>query len=83
MKLGKDYGFAAHTNNLREGDSEWFLIDFVDVVVHVFEPDTRIYYDLEMLWGDAPRLDWNGAGGAERNRAKLRQDEKPSAAGDD
>jgi len=77
MKLGKEHGFTAHSNNLREGDSEWFLIDFVDVVVHVFEPDTRIYYDLEMLWGDAPRLDWAGDGSVVRNRANLRQDEKP------
>lgn len=82
MKLGKEHGFNAHTNNLREGDSEWFLIDFVDVVVHVFEPDTRIYYDLEMLWGDAPRMDWDGEGGNARNRANLRQDEKPSASDD-
>lgn len=80
MALGKEQGFKAHTNNLRDGDADWFLIDFVDVVVHVFEPDTRIYYDLEMLWGDAPRLDWSGDGGAVRNRANLRPDEKPSAA---
>jgi ribosome-associated protein len=79
MEVGEAHGFKAHTNNLREGDAEWFLIDFVDVVVHVFEPDTRIYYDLEMLWGDAPRLDWDGGGGESRNRANLRPDEKPSA----
>ena len=79
MDLGEGQGFNAHTNNLREGDAEWFLIDFVDVVVHVFEPDTRIYYDLEMLWGDAPRLDWDGDGGQSRNRARLRPEEKPSA----
>lgn len=80
MELGEGHGFQVHTNNLREGDADWFLIDFVDVVVHVFEPDTRIYYDLEMLWGDAPRLDWNGTGGESRNRANLRPEEKPSAS---
>ncbi len=36
----------------------WVLADFVDVVVHLFEPNTRAYYDLEMLWGEVPRLDW-------------------------
>jgi len=36
----------------------WILADFVDVVVHLFEPNTRAYYDLEMLWGDAPRIAW-------------------------
>ena len=36
----------------------WILIDFVDVVVHVFTNQQRHYYDLELLWGDAPRVNW-------------------------
>jgi ribosome-associated protein len=36
----------------------WLLCDMVDVVVHVFEQEARMYYDLESLWGDAPRLEW-------------------------
>jgi ribosome-associated protein len=36
----------------------WVLIDFVDVVVHIFDPRQRAYYDLELLWGDSPRLNW-------------------------
>jgi ribosome-associated protein len=31
----------------------WILLDYVDIVVHVFDEDTRDYYQLEMLWGDA------------------------------
>jgi len=31
----------------------WILLDYVDVVVHVFDPETRDYYQLERLWGDA------------------------------
>jgi ribosome-associated protein len=39
-----------------EGVSEakWILMDYLDVVVHVFTPDTREYYRLEQLWGEAP-----------------------------
>ena len=41
-----------------EGLSEarWILMDYLDVVVHVFTPDTREYYRLEQLWGEAPSL---------------------------
>jgi len=31
----------------------WILIDYVDVIVHIFQPDARNYYALERLWGDA------------------------------
>jgi len=33
---------------------QWVLLDFVNVVCHVFQPRVRSYYDLERLWGDAP-----------------------------
>jgi ribosome-associated protein len=38
--------------------SKWVVQDYGDLVVHVFDPDTRQYYGLEDLWADAPRLDW-------------------------
>jgi ribosome-associated protein len=40
----------------REGvrEGRWVLLDYVDFVVHVFEPEERDYYDLERLWADAP-----------------------------
>ncbi len=37
--------------------SEWVLMDYIDVIVHVFQPEVRKYYDLERLWLDAPRID--------------------------
>ncbi len=37
-------------------ESRWILMDYWDVVVHVFTPDTREYYRLEQLWGDVPRI---------------------------
>lgn len=42
-----------------EGLSEarWVLMDYLDVVVHVFTPDMRDFYRLEQLWGDVPRVD--------------------------
>ena len=41
-----------HTEGYR--DTGWILLDFVDVVVHIFLPRTRDFYALEKLWGDAP-----------------------------
>ena len=43
----------------REGleEGKWALLDFADVVVHVFQPDERDFYRLERLWDDAPRLE--------------------------
>ena len=36
----------------------WLLADYVDIVVHLFDDTRRHYYDLELLWGDAPRVEW-------------------------
>ena len=37
------------------GEAHWILLDYQDVVVHIFDEQTRQFYDLERLWGDAPR----------------------------
>ena len=47
--------------------AEWIVMDFVDVVVHLFDETHRRYYDLELIWGEAPRVDWRRA----IRRAKL------------
>ena len=41
------------------GEARWVLMDYLDVVVHVFTPETRDYYRLEALWGDVPRLEFD------------------------
>jgi ribosome-associated protein len=42
-----------HREGYRQGN--WILLDFVDVVVHIFLREQRQFYNLEGLWGDAPR----------------------------
>ncbi|MBI4536442.1 MAG: ribosome silencing factor [candidate division NC10 bacterium] len=37
------------------GEAQWILLDYHDVVIHIFEDKTREFYDLERLWGDAPK----------------------------
>ncbi len=39
-------------------DATWVLMDFGDVIVHVFQAETREYYDLDRLWADAPVVEW-------------------------
>jgi ribosome-associated protein len=45
-----------------DDQSTWSVIDCVDVVVHLFEPNTRAYYDLESMWGDGKPLAWQRPG---------------------
>ena len=37
--------------------SEWVLLDYFDFIVHVFMPETRLFYGLERLWGNAERIE--------------------------
>lgn len=38
-------------------DSQWVVADYFDFVIHIFSPDTRRYYELERLWGDARKVE--------------------------
>ena len=44
----------------REGEKygRWIILDYVDVVVHIFQEEERSFYDLERLWRDSPSVDW-------------------------
>jgi ribosome-associated protein len=44
-----------------ERESTWIVADYLDVVLHVFTPDTRAYYRLEDLWGDVPNIELEAA----------------------
>jgi ribosome-associated protein len=54
----KEAGGPAPRSVEGRADASWVLLDYGDVAVHVFLEETRRYYDLERLWRDAPRLDW-------------------------
>jgi len=41
-------------------DASWVLMDYGDVIVHVFLSETRAFYDLDRLWADAPVVEWTG-----------------------
>lgn len=41
--------------------SQWMVLDYLQVVVHIFHRDKREFYSLEDLWGDAPRVEWETA----------------------
>ncbi|MFN9133838.1 MAG: ribosome silencing factor, partial [Phycisphaerales bacterium] len=41
----------------------WVVLDCMDVVVHIFEPNTRAHYDIENMWADAVKVDWARAAG--------------------
>ncbi len=51
------------------GGGNWVLIDYVDLVVHVFHHQVRAFYQLETLWGDAPAIAFDDVSAAEDDRA--------------
>lgn len=55
--LGKSRGQHPYRTSADEG-STWIVVDFVEIVAHLFEPEQRLYYDLELLHADGRRIDW-------------------------
>ncbi len=61
-KIGEETGFPCVRRNI-DDRTTWVLLDFVDVIVHIFEPNARAFYDLEMMWGDVPKIAWTRPAG--------------------
>jgi ribosome-associated protein len=59
-RLKQEHGVRARSvEGGTQGD--WILADYLDVVLHVFTPETRGYYGLEELWGDMPSIELDAA----------------------
>ena len=54
-------------------DLQWVLVDYGDVVVHVFHDDTRRFYDIERLYRDVPRVEWEPLTATPRPSARRRR----------
>lgn len=80
--LGKTMDMRAFRTN-RDDGTTWIVVDFVEVVVHLFEPDQRLYYDLELMWSQAKRIDWarksDAKPGAKPDAASAGKAERPAA----
>ncbi len=63
-RTARNLGWRLHH---KEGYDEggWILLDFVDLVVHIFLPDVREYYNIESLWSDAPVKNFEDKSGLE------------------
>ena len=64
--LGRDHCHAVFRMD-RDVTVTWVVVDFVGVMVHLFEPDQRTHYDLEGLWSDAIVVPWQPESGAPTN----------------
>jgi len=57
-EYGEEHGYNPYHMTGEQGEN-WILADFIHVVFHAFSQEARSYYDLDNLWGDAQRVEWN------------------------
>ena len=62
MVSGVDEALEKHGINLRHIEgmqrADWVLMDYGDIIVHIFDEESRTFYDLERTWRDAPIIEW-------------------------
>jgi ribosome-associated protein len=78
--IGKARGQHPYRTNA-DDSSTWIVVDFVEIVAHLFEPDQRLYYDLELLHADGKRIDWRRPEGERPPTASARTAKGGSTAG--
>jgi ribosome-associated protein len=54
-------------------ESFWIILDYGDVILHIFDEATREFYDLERLWADAPRVECIATGASSLDKSTLNQ----------
>jgi ribosome-associated protein len=67
--LGQEHDNAVFRSN-RDTGGTWIVIDFVNLVAHLFEPNQRAYYDIEGLWADAEPVEWKRENATTKRRKK-------------
>lgn len=72
-ELGEQLGHDAFRADM-DSETTWIIVDFVDLVVNLFEPNLRAYYDLESLWSDGQLISWERSEG-ERSMPRLVRDD--------
>lgn len=55
-ELAKEHIFPKHKEGKLKG--EWVLMDYTDIVIHIFNKELRAYYDLERIWNDAKHIEF-------------------------
>ncbi|MCI0362288.1 MAG: ribosome silencing factor [Phycisphaerales bacterium] len=75
-ELGDEHENAVFRSSRDEGGT-WIVIDFVDLVAHLFEPGQRTYYDLETLWSDGQTIEWEAQ---EKSEGRVSKAKSPRAA---
>jgi len=68
-KLGKQGLHPLGIEGKREG--RWVLLDYGDVIIHIFYHPIREFYDLERLWSDAPKVEWPPVRKPRKPRARV------------